>query len=102
MKSGMMTIKKFHPRVSQELGNDTSFYRENWDPIFLFSKKPNHMIRIHDSMLIVGQIVAKPGCSPKQAPLSMEFSRQEYWSGQPFPSPGDLPKLGTEPGSPSL
>ena len=32
-----------------------------------------------------------------QAPLSMEFSRQEYWSGLPFPSPGDLPSPGIEP-----
>ena len=37
-----------------------------------------------------------------QAPQSMEFSRQEDWSGLPFPSPGDLPDLGTEPGSPAL
>ena len=37
-----------------------------------------------------------------QAPLSMEFSRQEYWSGLPFPSPGDLPDPGIEPGSPAL
>ena len=37
-----------------------------------------------------------------QAPLSMEFSRQEYWSRLPFPSPGDLPDPGIEPGSPSL
>ena len=37
-----------------------------------------------------------------QASLSMGFSRQEYWSGLPFPSPGDLPNPGTEPGSPSL
>ena len=37
-----------------------------------------------------------------QAPLSMGFSRQEYWSGLPFPSPGDLPDPGTEPRSPSL
>ena len=37
-----------------------------------------------------------------QAPLSMEFSRQEYWSGQPFPSPGDLPDPGIKPGSPAL
>ena len=33
---------------------------------------------------------------------SMEFSRPEYWSGWPFPSPGDLPNLGIEPRSPSL
>ena len=37
-----------------------------------------------------------------QAPLSMEFSRQEYWSGLPFPPPGDLPDPGTEPMSPAL
>ena len=37
-----------------------------------------------------------------QAPLSMEFSRQEYWSGLPLPSPGDLPDLGIKPRSPAL
>ena len=39
---------------------------------------------------------------PCQAPLSMEFSRQEYWSVLPFASPGDLPNPGIQPGSPSL
>ena len=34
-----------------------------------------------------------------QAPLSIGFSRQEYWSGLPFPSPGDLPNPGMEPES---
>ena len=37
-----------------------------------------------------------------QAPPSMEFSRQEYWSGLPFPSPGDPPDSGIEPMSPAL
>ena len=37
-----------------------------------------------------------------QAPLPMGFSRQEYWSGEPFPSPGDLIDPGMEPGSPAL
>ena len=37
-----------------------------------------------------------------QAPLSMEFSRQEYWSGLPFPPPGDLPNPGIKPGCPAL
>ena len=37
-----------------------------------------------------------------QAPLSMEFSRQEYWSGLPFPSPGYLPNPGIKPPSPAL
>ena len=40
-------------------------------------------------------------CS-RQAPLSMGFFRQEYWSGLPFPSPGDLPDPGIEPGFPAL
>ena len=37
-----------------------------------------------------------------QAPLSIEFSRQEYWSGLPFPFSGDFPDLGIEPESPAL
>ena len=37
-----------------------------------------------------------------QASLSMGFSGQEYWSGLPFPSPGDLPDPGIEPRSPAL
>jgi len=38
----------------------------------------------------------------RQAPLSMGFSKQEYWSGLPLPSPGDLPEAGIKPGSPIL
>ena len=45
---------------------------------------------------------ATPWTAARQAPLSMGFSRQEYWSGLPFPSPGDLLNLGVEPGSPAL
>ena len=37
-----------------------------------------------------------------KAPLSLGFSRQEYWSGLPFPSPGDLPNPGIKPRSPAL
>ena len=43
-----------------------------------------------------------PWTVARQAPLSMGFSRQEYWSGLPFPSPGDLPDPGIEPRSPAL
>ena len=46
--------------------------------------------------------LAIPWTIAHQAPLSMGFSRQEYWSGLPFPSPGDLPNPGIEPGSPAL
>ena len=59
--------------------------------------------------MVVGGLVAK-SCltlvtswtTARQAPLSMGFSRQEYWSGLPFPSPGDLPNPGIELRSPAL
>ena len=43
-----------------------------------------------------------PWIGARQATLSTESSRQEYWSGLPFPSPGDLSSPGTEPRSPAL
>ena len=59
--------------------------------------------------MVVGGLVAKSCLSlvtswtvACQDPLSMGFSRQEYWSGWPFPSPGDLPDPGIEPRSPAL
>ena len=47
-------------------------------------------------------LFATPWTAACQAPLSMGFSRQEYTSGLPLPSPGDLPNPGIEPGSPAL
>ena len=47
-------------------------------------------------------LFATPWTVAYQAPPSMGFSRQEYWSGLPFPSPGDLPEPGIEPGSAAL
>ena len=46
--------------------------------------------------------LATPWTAALQAPLSMGFSRQEYWSGLPFLSPGDLPDPGIKPRSPAL
>ena len=48
------------------------------------------------------RLFATPWTVAYQAPPSMGFSRQEYWSGLPFPSSGELPVLGFEPGSPAL
>ena len=48
------------------------------------------------------QLLVTPWTVAYQAPLSMGFSRQEYWSGLPFLCPGDLPDPGIEPGSPTL
>ena len=64
---------------------------------------------VHLSSLCGGSLVAEswatlatPWTVTCQAPLSMGFSRQEYWSGLPFPYPGDLPDPGIEPRSPAL
>ena len=48
------------------------------------------------------QLSATPWTIARQAPLSIGFSRQEYWSGLPFPPLGDLPDPGTEPASSAL
>ena len=57
--------------------------------------------RLHTSVVLSRvQFFATPWTIALQAPLSMEFPRQEYWVGLPFPSPGDLPHPGIEPTSP--
>ena len=48
------------------------------------------------------RLFATPWTVAYQAPRNMGFSRQEYWSGLPFPPPGDLPNPGIEPRSPAL
>ena len=48
------------------------------------------------------RLFATPWTVAYKTPLSMEFSRQKYWSGLPFPSPGDLSNPGIEPRSPAL
>ena len=48
------------------------------------------------------RLFVTPWTVAHQAPQSMGFSRHEYWSGLPFPSPGDLPDPGIEPTSPAL
>ena len=72
----------------------------------LFSAKVTEtLVKLTLSMLVIQSCLTlcdHMDCGPHQALLSMGFSRQEYWSGLPFPSPGDLPNPGIEPGSPAL
>ena len=51
----------------------------------------------HAQLFGCSQLFETPLSVTYHAPLSMRFPRQEYWSGLPFPSPGDLPDLGIEP-----
>ena len=59
-------------------------------------------VKVKVKLLSHVQLFATPWTVAYQAPQSMEFSRQEYCSGLPFPSPGDLPNPGIEPRSPAL
>ena len=54
------------------------------------------------SHLVISDPFVTPWAAALQAPLPTGFCRQEYWVGLPFPSPGDLPNPGIEPGSPAL
>ena len=62
----------------------------------------SHFFMAESDSLAVMSDSATPWTVVCQAPLFMEFSRQEYWSGLPFPSPGDLPNPVIELGSPAL
>ena len=57
---------------------------------------------MHAQLLSCVRLFGTPRTIANQAPLSMEFSKQDYWGGFPFPSPEDLPNPGIEPGSPAL
>ena len=61
---------------------------------------PNKVVVVQSLSSI--QLFVTPWTRACHAPLSMEFSRQEDWSGEPFPSPGDLPNPGIEPRSHAL
>ena len=74
-----------HLTLKQHWG--TSSFHTSWSEVKLLSRV---------------RLFATPRTVAHQAPPSMGFSRQEYWSGLPFPSPGDLPDPGIEPGSPAF
>ena len=57
---------------------------------------------VHAKVLSRVRLFATLWTVAHQAPLSMGFPKQEYWSGLPFPSPGDLPNPVIKPGSPTL
>ena len=68
----------------------------------LYHQHSSLMKKVKVKLLIHVRLFVTPWTVTYQAPLSMGFSRQEYWSGVPLPSPGDLPNPGIEPGSPAF
>ena len=91
------------------LSRVTSTLRRNSSQLIPGSGKAGHLLKnwfdFVNGVTLVAQSCPAP-CSPMdvafQIPLSMGFPRQEYWSGLPFHSPGDLSDLGIEPRSPIL
>ena len=63
---------------------------------------PEELLKVKVKSLSRVRLFATPWTVAYQAPPSMGFFRQEYWSGFPFPSPGDLPNPGVEPRFPAL
>ena len=64
-----------------------------------------HLVKLTCACSVTHPVVsdsAIPWTVAHQSPLFMEFSRQEYWSGLPYPTPGDLPNQRIEPASPAL
>ena len=97
--------RKFNSTLNFPTTNETVTWftiNEQWR----FVKWMNKWLKIqkvYSSLVATScSTLATPRTTAHQAPLSMGFPRQEYWSGLPFPSPGELPDPGTKPRSPEL
>ena len=75
-----------------------------WQEGSQWSECSDHSLYVKMKVKLLSHVglFGTPGTVACQAPLSVGFPRQEYWSGLPFPSPGDLPDPGIEPASPAL
>ena len=84
--------------------NRLSWHILRWYILIPFNSSENvtNLRSIDHSVCVLSRVwlFATPWTVVRQAPLSMEFSRQEYWSGLPFPPPRDLPNWGFGPASP--
>ena len=79
-----------------------SFVNESLEPKTKLSAKQLVFFLLLFDHSVVSDSSVTPWTAAHQAPLSMGFPRHEYWSGLPFPSPGDLPDPGTDSESPAL
>ena len=89
-REGPVSVASFKPIISEVKELNTRFL-----PSYNAGPACNSMSHAH--MLSCVQLFATPWTIAHQVPLSVEFSRQEYWSGLPFPTPGNLPHPGTKP-----
>ena len=83
-------IKELVPMMLQEaMMNNSLFVKES----------DSQLMRVFYIAVSKKSLFVTPWTVAHQAPLSLEFSRQEHWRGLPFPAPGDLPDPGIEPTS---
>ena len=94
LKSLLMKVKEESEKVGLKLNIQKTK--------IMVSSSIIHSFIISFQSLICVQLFVTQWTTAHQAPLSMGFSRQEHWSGLPFPSPGDLPDPGIKPRSPAL
>ena len=89
-----------HPSILVVCPEGSLLVRELWLSSLLFSpiSAPESEVKLLSRVCLFATLWTVA----YQARPSMGFSRQEYWSGLPFPSPGDLPDPGIEPGTPAL
>ena len=117
LTSSSMSLQKLNPTsVLHHTGSWTSHFRwgvqhhnlnSSQDLVWLGHsklqpKKPHLLLFAHACLVDQSCLFETLWTVAHQAPLSMRFSRQEYWSGLPFHPPGDLPHPGIEPKSPVL
>ena len=95
----MLKLNKTDFKISSStINKEGSIYTIN---VYIPSyKAQTHITPCHACCSGMSRLFETPWTVIHQAPLSMEFSSQEYWSQLPFPTPGDRPKPGTEPMSP--
>ena len=91
--------------VKREVGHEKNFKDVAVNTVeYCGAEAPNILALGTLCACVLSQSVVSDSATPqtvvRQLPLSMEFSRREYWSGLPFPPPGDLPDPGTETVSP--
>ena len=87
-----LQIYKYH---NSENNHIAERFTSVWNP---FLRLPVTYM-LNECVLSHIQLIVTPWTLACQSPLSMRFSRQEHWSGLPFPPPGDLPDPGIEPAS---
>ena len=98
-KSWKMMLSKCYTQYASKFGKVSSGHRTGKGQ---FSFQSQRTLKVKVKSLSRVRLFVTLWTVAHQAPLSMEFSRQEYWSGLPFPSPGDLPDPGIEPRSSAL